>query len=320
MFFKLQRGLLFLTFLLILPLSSLCNAEHDELQDNSEPTFIDQAHQDISKSLAAPSQWFDNFFQDPRTEQEIAGTFLRLRGSIVTEEGEEVSFQGKVKAHVRLPNLQRRFHLILSSEDDDLHDDTLKDSVVKRNLAKSNKTTLALQYTQKRSTRLSLTHRVKLGFNDGPTPRIRSRVRYSIPIAKESLLSLTQAISWEDSEGFGEESRLEYDIPFSETKLLRTTGLGFFSESSNGYEWLGMMQWLQSFSHKRALAFGGYIAGETRPKSYLTIYDVFLKYRQRVFKKWLFIELKPEVQWERENGFESVGIFTFTLEAQFGKR
>ncbi len=318
MFFRFQLRLTLLPLLLISLPGSLCYAEHDILQEESEPTFVDQTHQEISESLVGLTRWFDKFFQDPRFDEEPVGTFLRLRGSIIAEEGEKLSFKGRAKARLQLPGLKRRFHLILSSEDEDLRDEALKDARVDRELAEFDEKNLALQYTQKRSTRFSLTHRVGLDFDDGPTPRIRSRIRYAIPIADESLLTLTQAIFWKRSEGFGEESRIDYDFPLSDKKLVRATGRGLFAEESNGYEWLGMLQWLQSFSHKRALAIGSYVAGETRPQNLVTEYDAFIKYRQRIIKKWLFVELKPEVKWARENDFKSAGIFTLTLEAQFG--
>ncbi len=303
---------------LILLLATFCYADH-EVEVKTAPTFVDKTHQDISESLAIPSQWFDDFFQDPRLDEEPARTFLRLRGSIITEEGEKLSYDGKLKARLELPRLKRRFHLILSSEEDDLRDETLRDAWINQGLSDDNETTLALQYTQERSTQFSLTHKIRLNFDDGPNPHIISRVRYTIPVANESFLTLTQSIFWENSEGFGEESRIDYDIPISETKLVRATGNGLFSESSNGYEWQSLLQWLQSFSHKKAMAVGGYVVGETRPKCYVTEYDVYFKYRQRINKEWLFIEFKPEVKWTRENNFESVGIFTITLEAQFGE-
>lgn len=317
MFIQFHLRVLLLSIFLTLQLTVFCYAEHDTQEEAGEPTLVDKTHQGISESLAAPSRWFDNFFSDPRTDEEPAGTFLRLRGSMISEEGEKLSFKGKAKARLRLPNLKRRFHLILSSEDEDLRDETLKDARSNRELAEREETSLALLYTQKRSSTFSLTHQVGLDLEDGLNPRVRSRVRYSIPIARESILTLAQAAYWEDDEGFGEESRIDYDFPLSNKKLLRATGRGLFSESSNGYEWLSMLQWLQSFSHKKALAVGSFVAGETRPQNHVTEYDAFIKYRQKIIKKWLFVELKPEAKWSRENDFKVAGIFTLTFEVQF---
>ncbi|NOY12356.1 MAG: hypothetical protein GXP51_01285 [Deltaproteobacteria bacterium] len=313
---KPQPLLLFLSILLTLHLVPLCHAEQDPQKEAIKSTQIDKIHQQISESLATPSRWFDNFFSDPRLDEEPAGTSLRLRGSIIAEEG-NLRFKGEAKVWLRLPNLKQRFHLILSNEDDDPRDETLKDARINHELDEREETTLALQYTQERSTEFSLTHQIGLDLEDGLNPQIRSRIRYSIPIAQKSVLTLAQAVYWENKEGFGEESRIDYDLPFSDNILARATGRGLFSESSNGYEWLGMLQWLRSFNDKKALAVGSYVAGETRPQNHVTEYDIFIKYRQKIIKKWLFIELKPEIKWARDKDFKATGIFTLTFEVQF---
>jgi hypothetical protein len=295
----------------------VCSASPAIADQNPEATLVDRTHQGISESLAAPARWFDNFFRDPRLDEEPAGTLLRLRGSVIAEDGEKLSFKGKVKARLKLPNLKRRFHLILSSEDEDLRDETLKDARVTRESAGQEETSLALQYTQNRTAKFSLAHRFKVDLEDELNPQLRSRMRYTIPIVEQSLLTLAQAVFWENEEGFGEESRIDYDLPLSDSTLVRVTGKGLFSETSNGYEWLTLAQWLQSFSHKKALAVGSYVAGETRPQNHVTEYDLFVKYRQQIVKKWLFIELKPELKWPRVKNFDTTGIFTLTLEIQF---
>jgi len=310
------RRELYLYACLLLLLQPL-NASADQQQAES---LVDIAHQKISTRLENYSRWFDNFFSDPRSDEEVAGTLLRLRGSTIITEGESIQFDGKLKALLNLPNLERRFHLILSSEDDNARDETLKDARINQELAENTTdTSLALQYTQQSSSKFSLTHRLGFNLENGFNPQLRSRVRYSLPIASQSLLTLTQAVFWENHDGFGEESRVDYDYSFNQNMLLRATGQGLFSEVSQGYEWLTMLQWLTSFSASQALSVGAYTVGETSPQNQITEYNMFLKYRQRFIKKWLFIELQPEIYWLREKDFKATTAFTLSLEVQFGK-
>lgn len=289
-------------------------------REQPPPTAVDRTHQTISTSLAAPSRWFDSFFADPRKEEELAGTYLRLRGSVILDERDGIGFDGDTKVRLRLPRMKRRFHLVLSSEEDDVRDGTLRDARSNRELAAQNeKTTLALEYTQERSSKFSLIHRAGMDLEAGLNPNIRSRVRYLLPIAEQSLLNFTQVLFWEKVDGFGEESRIDYDIPFTENMLLRATGQGLFSESSNGYEWLVMLQWLASFSHKKAINVGAFAEGETRPQNHVTEYNLFVRYRQKFIKKWFFFELKPELYWPQESDYSITTAFTLTLEVQFGE-
>jgi len=312
------------TILLLLSFIFSATPAMAEQETTPQVSFLDLGHKKISSSLAAPSRWFDRFFYNPRLDdnprlsEESAGTSLRLRGSIIAEEGEDLRSAGKVKARLRLPSLERRFHLILSSEDETLPDESLEDSPIYQEPDRNDETSLALQYTQERSTEFNLTHRARLHINKNElNPQLLSRLRYSIPVAEESILTLAQSLFWVNEDGFGEETRLDYDHPPSSRTLLRTTVEGIFSEASNGYEWLTMVQWLQSFSNKRALAVGAYVTGETRPQNLVIDYGTFLKYRQRIAKKWIFFEVKPELNWHREDNFHPVGILTLSLEVLF---
>ena len=294
------------------------HAEKD-LPNILEPTLIDRTHQTISDRLTSTSRWFDDFFSDPRSDEETAGTLLRLRGTASLTEGEDVHFDGQFKAIVNLPNLERRFHLILSSEEDSLHDQILGDLRNDQELGKTgNDSSLALQFTQERTSSLSLIHRVELNLENGFNPQLRSRLRYSIPIARESLLNLTQAVFWENRDGFGEESRIDFNIPLTEKRLVRATTKGLLSETSQGLEWLAMLQYLGTLDHQQALSVGASMIGETRPENVLTKYNLFIKYRQRFLKEWLYFEVLPEVFWPRERDFTSTTALSLTLEIQFG--
>ena len=299
--------------LLLLPTGAL--AESDQ-SSGEQLNLIDLAHQEISYRLTATSQWFDEFFSDPRSEEETAGTLLRLQGSTTLTQGEGLSYDGQIKARLNLPNLQRRFHLVLSSEEENT---TIQDSRINQDLAgNKNNQTLALQYTQQRSSTFSLIHRIQLDLDNGLNPQIRSRLRYTLPVAKQSLLSLTQTIFWEYQDGFGEESRIDFDLPVDENMLFRTTGRGLFSETSQGYEWLVMQQWLISFNERQALSLGAFCGGETHPKGRIAEYNLFSKFRQRFIKEWLFIELHPELYWRHDDDFRPTAAFTLTLEIQLG--
>jgi hypothetical protein len=293
-------------------------AEPQLPQETAGPSRLDAAHANIGRGLSIVAIWFDSFFSDPQFEEETATTLLRLRSSGTLTEGEGMSYGTQVKVRLQLPYLKERFHLIISSEDSD---DPIAAPVGPPRTAeqRTTDTSVALQYRKQRSNRFSFSHQVGLDLDGGPNPQVRSRARYVIPIADQSSLKLSQAVFWERQEGFGEESRIDYDVLLSQQALLRATARGLFSESSAGLEWLSMLQWLNSLSKKRALALGAYTQGETRPANHVTEYGLFVRYRQALIKPWFFVELKPELYWPRDRGFRSITAATLTFEIQFGE-
>ncbi|MFO7577149.1 MAG: hypothetical protein R6W66_05425 [Pelovirga sp.] len=294
-------------------------AEPQLPQETAQPSRLDDAHENIGRGLSFVATWFDSFFSDPQFEEEAATTLLRLRGSGTLTEGEGMSYGTQVKVRLQLPHLKERFHLIISSEDSDEPVAATALGPPRTAEQRTSDTSVALQYRKQRSSRFSFSHQVGLDLDGGLNPQLRSRVRYIIPVAEQSSLKLSQAVFWERQEGFGEESRIDYDMLLSPHSLLRTTVRGLFSESSDGLEWLGMQQWLKSFSKKRALALGLYTNGETRPANHVTEYGLFARYRQALLKPWFFVELKPELYWPRDRGFHSITAATLTFEIQFGE-
>jgi len=309
--------LCFSLFFFLLPFDLHANHEPEV---PSPPTLIDQTHQEISDRLTSTSRWFDDFFSDPRSDEEIADTLIRLRGSTSLIDGEGLQSDGQFKILLNLPNLERRFHLILSSEEDDIHDQPLNDTqTAPENHGTNSNTSLALQYTQERSSSFSLIHRLTATLENSFNPQLRSRVRYSLPIGDQSLLNLTQAVFWEKLDGFGEESRVDLDVPNGDHRLFRATAIGVIAETSQGLEWLTMLQWLRTLNHRQAYSIGAFMVGETRPRNLLTGYNLFFKYRQNFIKKWIFFEVIPEVYWPRERDFKTTGALKLILEIQFGK-
>jgi len=309
-----------LLYLILFP-DNLIAAQEDKEQKQTNKSIIDKTHHGISVRLIAASQWFDNFFNDPRVDEEPAGTLLRLRGSATRTEGEGMSYKGRVKARLELPNLKNRYHLIFSSEDDDLKIPTKEstEAVNRVNNRQEEQTSLALQYTKRILDNFVFSHRLSIRIDKGLNPRLRTRARYIQPVTEKSLMSLTQSLFWEYEDGFGQENRIDFDYFIENNFLMRSTATGLYSEVSSGYEWLGMQQALFSFSDKRAITFGAYVRGETQPDNYLTEYVLFTEYRQNILKKWLFYEILPEIKWPREEKFSSVFAITATLEIRFGR-
>jgi len=294
-------------------------SQEETKPDQPEASLVDETHQNISVGLITASQWFDNFFDDPRVDEEPAGTLVRLRGAATRTEGEGMSYKGRVRARLELPNLKQRYHLIVSSEDDDLNLQTEGSSeAAERITAENEQTSVALQYTKRVLDSFVYSHRVSIRYDNGLNPRFRTRARYTQQLADKSMLNLTQVLFWEYRDGLGQENRIDLDHSLQDNMLTRTTAKGVFSEVSNGYEWLAMQQVLFAFSKKRAITMGAYIVGETSPKNYLTDYALFIDYRQKFLKEWLFYEILPAIHWPRENNFSSVSSITVTLEVRFG--
>ena len=103
--------------------------------------------------------------------------------------------------------------------------------------------------------------------------------------------------------------------------MLRSWNIVNAEEEVDGLGWTSELVAYQSLSKSAAFAYSLYATGETRNEVELQDYGVELRFRRRIHREWLFLELSTSVGWPREFLTEdresNVGIGV-ELELQFG--
>jgi hypothetical protein len=88
-------------------------------------------------------------------------------------------------------------------------------------------------------------------------------------------------------------------------------------------EWLSSVTLYQNLGEGRALAYQASASGESRRDVSLEDYGFRVIFRRRIFRDWLYLELRSSVTWPRETSQErreldpGVGA---AVEMQFGER
>lgn len=285
--------------------------------------LIDRMHSGLEHRLDRYAIYFDGFFADERADEESAETQLRLISSAYYRESDDFSFKQRIKARVNLPRLKQRVNLLIDTESDDTS--TLADQIpgAQANELHKEETSVALQLVQESKTDLGISHRVGLSLNDGkPNPKVRSQVRFNLQLSPRDLLRFTQAGFWEEVEGWGQESRIDYErLLHRETpdrsSLLRLSLRGLTSETSDGYEWSMPLEVLTALPGRRAYAVGASISGVTDTDTGITNTTFFLRYRQSLWRKWFFLDLTPQLEWPKEDGRETRISTRLSLEILF---
>lgn len=99
-------------------------------------------------------------------------------------------------------------------------------------------------------------------------------------------------------DGFGEKTQVDLDRPLAAHTQVRWNNAGFVTGPSRGYEWateLGLAHELESLRTATYLAFG--VSGFGLPKAEVELYRVFTRVRREVWRRWVFVELEPEIGW-----------------------
>jgi hypothetical protein len=297
------------------------NPDQIETPLETEEGSIDRAYEKMTDTVLGTADWIDSFFYDERIEAEEKKTHLRLTASSFTEEGEGTDFDTNTRLRVVLPALKKRLRLVVSGDpDDDIDiDNTAEDDARERLEATDEENgTLAFWYFFKDSARRHVSLQGGVRFPGGsPVVFVGPRFRRTKPLAAWTLRG-TQAFRWFSDEGWESKTRFDLERPLYERFFLRTTARGSWFEGENGFFYRFGISLFQPFSPRRILKYEGVSHFQTRPNNRLELATLALRYRQRIWRDWLFVEVAPQGSFPRDRDFEFTPGILFRLEVISG--
>jgi hypothetical protein len=276
--------------------------------------FVDRAHAAVSRGVIAANRRLDAFFADERFEEEVYGTRLRVTGGLEVRSDGEVRALEEIDAKVAMPGTERRLELLVSNFE--LAEDAEDDGRFRRNEDASQLAT-GLRYNALGTATTYLPADGGLRIRPMPDPFVRLRGRILRSVGSWDL-RLTQSIFWFLDEGLGESTRLDFDRPFDDDTALRISTRATFSESTDGFEWRQTLQLRRALSARRAIAIEALAEGPTDPHFFVETYAAVFRYRQRVWRDWLWIEIAPGVLFPRERDYEVTPAIGLSVDVIFG--
>ncbi len=232
--------------------------------------------------------WFDSFFSDERIDENVrAGTRVRWQNDYVLTEGGIWQYTSNVRASFKLPKTKKNINLIFESEEEDRLDDVVP------NTKEEVKADLGLLYELTKSKRAKLSVRVKL------SPSITFRYRYQLPITETFTTRFTQ--EWYRRDNIdGTTSRIDFEKKLNDHFFVRQSNTVMHSEAYQGEEWSGSLVLYQHLSDKSALSYESSVQGITDPDTYTKNTRLGVRYRTNFYRKWLFYEVVPAMNWNKE--------------------
>lgn len=292
--------------------------------------FVDRYHTYLLNRVNKPAIWFDNFFGDPRTDDEdLPKSFVRLRLSSRYTEGEGFEFPVRIRANLKLPRASRKLRLIVVGQSEQEfqkaknRDDP---SNIGDEELKAEGSGVGLRYT------LFKTVRSKLHFGGGvnnlsPLEYLgRVAWRRLIHVGKKNIIRLKQTGFWHSEDGYGETSRIDLERVLAHQLTGRLSLHGTYydndpdTEKNNGLNWGIETNLFKRITPKTAVSFDLATHGVTRPEREVTDYRIASRIRTNTLRPWLFFEVEPQVTFplsEITEERQAVGAITVVMEIQF---
>lgn len=246
-------------------------------------TWVDSLHAFMNVEFCEPSVWFDSFFSDERSDEELrAGSHIRWQNDYILTRGGQWEYVSNVHASFKLPKAKKSVHIVFEGEEeDDLEDIVPSDK-------EEIKSDLGVLYEVKKTARANFNVRVKL------SPSITFRYRYQLPITDTFDIRYTQEL-YRRNNADGTSSRIDFEKLFYKGFFLRQSNSILRSESFQGEKWYGSLVLYHSFSDKSALSLESSTSGVTIPEKFTKNTRLGIRYRRNFYRKWLFYEIAPAV-------------------------
>lgn len=296
--------------------------EYDTVKDESEKSFfsfLDTPQEYISSGVEGFARNIDEFFSDDKVFYESTGTYLRLRADATVNERGERTYQGDFKLKLRVPHTKKKLKFILESDPNERPDEISEQGENTPNAAVEDKEYFAgLERTLGKKDAWQFKPSIGIRLSSPLETYFKLRIKRKYEFNKWSI-HLHETPYWFDSSGWGSDSYLELNRKITEDDLFRASTFARWTNESEQFELSQTFTMYHTLSKRRAISYFAGVYGESEPTVYATHYILGLTYRQNIHKDYLFIELIPQIKYEKINDFHSEHSVILRLEIVFKK-
>lgn len=304
--------------------------------------ILDVPREYVAEKFVTLASNVDAFFGSERNYQESNKSVLQFDLTRVVENAGSKRIVPSFRAKLHLPGLQQRLHswqqnlhLLLETNPDKNLPGTgagVTTSQDRTSLFKEVATpdsygaALRLENTGDSPWHLSADAGLKLvGASDvmklnhtGLDPFVRARSSFIKPMGVAQL-SLAESAFWYNTIGAGENTQLDASCNINKRLLFRATSSATWLHDKQNFDLRQDFSFFHTLDERHSLLYQLSAIGATRPQTDVSEYVALLLYRQRLRRDWVFLELSPQLNYQKVNNYQPNAQFIIRLEILFSK-
>lgn len=296
------------------------------LQEVGEEAGLEKSRRLLYETVCSAGLWFDGMLggePDVDSARRIHG---RLEGIATYSDYWGTDFKGRLRLRYDLPNLKHRFAIFLGRDDPDeaIEDrrEVLPIQSALLELGGEEEWLAGFGYRPPGRGLRKLDFRVGVKVQSETEVFFQTRWRTTVFVGQKSAWSFRETLFWQNRDGFGLTSGVDFNRVLRNDLLLRWANIGTFSEATDGVRWRTSMILYQNLRKQRGMAYETFIRGETRDVEPLREYGARAIYRfPSKRRKWLFGELIAGWTFPRgedDHGRQSSPLVGFGVDILFG--
>lgn len=287
------------------------------------PPWIKRLREWAHRTVAGSAAWFDGLFGDERVDDGVYVTRAWLTGYLAWDEDDGLEPKLRLRARFVFPQMERKLGLLIGRGDDDDRFSGMEagGSAIDRLPGAENDTVAGLEYVPLEGTGSRLSFSAGARIASPIDPYVRARYRHLLPLGENALLRFRQTVFWRDTKGFGTTSAIDIERRRSKGFLLRWNVSGTVSEADDGLAYNTGVTVYRALGSESALAWHGWVAGESAAPVPTREYGVDVEFRQRLMWWWLIGGVRVGHAWRREELIDDrhgVWLAAVGLEMQLG--
>ena len=296
--------------------------------DEAQLTVLQRVRRSLTVTACASSAWLDGLFGDQIHYDDYHATYGTVTLGGLWSDYDGFDPRLRFRARLQLPQWDERISAFAGrvGEEDYISDTEGDfDALPTRQFGtlEDESVLLGLGYSSPERTGNDFDAGVGVRVDLPLDPYARTRYEIVRSFADRYVFSARETVFWQNSEGFGTTTRVNFDRVISDRFLLRWSNLGKYTEETIGLEWYSQVTLFQSVGQRTGLAWQAQIEGATDNEVQLTRHSLRLIARRQLTPDWLILELRSGVSWPRRHLYEKrepspeVGI---AFEMQFGQK
>lgn len=287
---------------------SLSNRKEDDSNSSTNDAY----------SLYGVVSLYDDFFKDETYLNTTNRSFIRLKWGAETNYEEGFRYLDDIRVSLRLPKTEDSLYLFVGEEVDDETKTTNSDTGV------------GIKYVVDAFDILDMS--LSGGFRGISNPFAKLRFQYPIVFDK-ILFRPVQYVEFSKDDEFKEETQFYFDYRIDNKIDLMRLSLKRYTQSRLvGMNYSTQLSYISTLKHSVGFQIYTSAQGQTKtqttkpantkynvtPKTGIYNYSTGVIFRQKFFKKYLFYELQPLIEFDQQYNYNANYIFRAHLELYFG--
>ena len=266
------------------------------------------------------SEIIRQFYGDRQSAYDVEGSYLRISQVAAFASRDDEDFKTRFSVRLRLADISDRLQFFADSEEADhnVMGDVYSARYrreLERERREGGEAGLAYFFTDRLQRDLSLSGGMRFRPEPSPRTRLRTRVRWPFEVWRAQL---TQSLFWDLENGFGEKSQAEFRRPIREDYVFRLTSAAVWSELSEGVDWSQFAAFFASLSRRRSASLLMGVRGHTHPSTVTDQYVIRVRYRQRIYRDWLYVGVEPGADFFKDDGYRFAPLINLKMEIYVG--